>query len=174
MHCDQFLARIDSYIADDMNDAERADFRSHMGACRKCREVAFIKDPTLLFAAIPRREPDSAQIDACAQAVTALIRQDRLEQRMRSGVPRWMMAAAAVLVLAIGLGFVSMRSSAVSVPVAELGIDAVVATEVPAPKAEPPRVEVEMAGEGVRVYQFAQEEDAKTAVYFIVNSAMEL
>jgi len=30
-----------------------------------------------------------------------------------------------------------------------------------------------MAGEGVRVYQFAQEDDADTAVLYIVNPALE-
>ncbi len=38
----------------------------------------------------------------------------------------------------------------------------------------PPSVEVEMAGDDVRVYQFANEEDGDTAVYFIVNPALEL
>ncbi len=38
----------------------------------------------------------------------------------------------------------------------------------------PPTVEVEMAGEEVRVYHFAADEDDETAVYFIVNPAMEL
>ena len=31
-----------------------------------------------------------------------------------------------------------------------------------------------MAGEEVRVYQFAADDDSDTAVYFIVNPAMEL
>jgi hypothetical protein len=31
-----------------------------------------------------------------------------------------------------------------------------------------------MAGEDVRVYQFAADDDDDTAVYFIVNPAMEL
>jgi hypothetical protein len=46
-----------------------------------------------------------------------------------------------------------------------------------APAAEaaaPPTVEVEMAGEGVRVYQFASDGDPDTAAYFIVNPALEL
>jgi hypothetical protein len=35
-------------------------------------------------------------------------------------------------------------------------------------------VEVDMNGDDVRVYQFATEEDTDTAVYFIVNPALEL
>jgi len=31
-----------------------------------------------------------------------------------------------------------------------------------------------MAGEEVRVYQFATDEDDDTAIYFVVNPAMEL
>jgi hypothetical protein len=38
----------------------------------------------------------------------------------------------------------------------------------------PPTVEVDMAGEEVRVYQFANEADTDTAVYFIVDPALEL
>ena len=38
---------------------------------------------------------------------------------------------------------------------------------------EPPSIEVEMADETVRVYQFAADDD-DTAVYFVVNPAMEL
>jgi hypothetical protein len=173
MHCDQFLVRIDAYVADDaddMDDAERRSFRSHLETCRTCREVAFASDPTLLFAAVPRREPDSARIDACAQAVSALIHQDRLEKKMRRRAPRWMMAAAAVLFLMIGIGAVWMGSP-LSI---DAGSELAIATEVPAPDVDPPQVEVDMSGEGVRVYQFAQKEDANTAVYFIVNSAMEL
>jgi hypothetical protein len=43
-----------------------------------------------------------------------------------------------------------------------------------AESAAPPTVEVEMAGEGVRVYQFATDGDPDTAAYFIVNPALEL
>jgi hypothetical protein len=39
---------------------------------------------------------------------------------------------------------------------------------------EPPTVEVEMSDEDVRVYQFADDDDTDTAVYFIVNPALEL
>jgi hypothetical protein len=38
----------------------------------------------------------------------------------------------------------------------------------------PPSVEVEMRGEDVRVYQFASEKDADTAVYLIIDPALEL
>jgi len=170
MYCEQFLVRIDAYLNEDMDDAERAAFRSHLGTCRECREVAEISDPTLLFASIPQREPNSAQVDACVSAVTALIHQDRLTRRMRTGVRGWMMAAAAVLFLVIGIGTMSLRSPAVI----DAGTEVAVAAEAATPDVKPPQVEVDMVGEGVRVYQFAHEEDANTAVYFIVNSAMEL
>ncbi|MEJ2190514.1 MAG: hypothetical protein P8Y93_14140 [Acidobacteriota bacterium] len=38
----------------------------------------------------------------------------------------------------------------------------------------PPTVEIDMAGEDVRVYRFATDENQDTAVYFVVNPAMEL
>jgi hypothetical protein len=39
---------------------------------------------------------------------------------------------------------------------------------------QPPRIEVDMAGEGVRVYQYADQQDGDTAVTFIVNPQLEL
>ena len=41
------------------------------------------------------------------------------------------------------------------------------------PPQPPPQVEVDMPGEGVRVYHFASEDDRNTAVLFIVNPALE-
>jgi hypothetical protein len=38
----------------------------------------------------------------------------------------------------------------------------------------PPRIEVDMVGEGVRVYQYADQQDGDTAVTFIVNPQLEL
>jgi len=39
---------------------------------------------------------------------------------------------------------------------------------------EPPQVEINMDGEDVRIYRFASDEDENTAMWFIVNPAMEL
>jgi hypothetical protein len=51
---------------------------------------------------------------------------------------------------------------------------AVEAQREPELQKSPPTVEVEMPGEEVRVYQFANDEDGDTAVYFIVDPALEL
>ena len=170
MHCDQFVEKIDAYLAEELGENDRRTFRDHLAACPECRAQAIAADPTLLFALGGRPEPDPARVDACAAAVTALIHQDRLQQRMRPRVPRWMMAAAAVLFMVLGGAALWQRAPAGPVSNPEIAV----AEDVTAPEAAPPRVEVDMVGEGVRVYQFAQDEDDNTAVCFIVNAAMEL
>ncbi len=37
----------------------------------------------------------------------------------------------------------------------------------------PPQVQVDMTDEGVRIYQYADDGDSSTAVYYIVNPALE-
>ena len=77
-------------------------------------------------------------------------------------------AAAVVMVVSGGLAWRSMTGDeGVGRPAAETaqGIDA---------RVTPPSVEVEVAGDNVRVYQFATDGGSDTAVYFIVDPALEL
>ncbi len=83
---------------------------------------------------------------------------------------RWMaVAAAATIVMSGGIAWRTMvgGGSGTSQPVADARRDAELQNS-------PPTVEVEMSGEEVRVYQFANDADADTAVYFIVDPALEL
>ena len=110
----------------------------------------------------------------CGAAVTARVRQERLERRLGERRQPWLAAAAAALVV-VGAGVV-WRLMPPTSP-ATLGVPpaTVTAAEAPGPekRTEPPRVNVDMPGEGIRIYQYAQEPDDDTAVYFIVNPAME-
>lgn len=171
MHCDQFLVALDDYLDDRLDADVRREFRRHLAECRRCRDAAMAVDPTMLFVAAPRPEPDELQVEACVAGVEALIRQQRLERQLRPR-HRSFMAAAAAVVLLLGAGavwrFAGPEETAQSA--AETGV--AVASDV-AVEDEPPRVEVNMGDDAVRVYQFAQEEDADTAVYFIVNASLE-
>jgi len=127
-------------------------------------------EPSLLFAMGEPMPVDLAQIEVCAAVVTGQIRQQRLTGRLR-GHRRPLLAAAAACVLAlIGASVWQLLP---------LGEDAIPALSIDTGTvadsgATPPTIEVEMSGEDVRVYQFANEEDNDTAVYFIVNPALEL
>ena len=98
------------------------------------------------------------------------IRQQRIDRRIHGRGRQWLAAAAMVVVSLVGVtGWRLLSSDGGEAPM--LAVAQVQATEQTVP---PPRVEVDMPGEGVRVYQYADEDDSDTAVYFIVNPAMEL
>jgi hypothetical protein len=97
------------------------------------------------------------------------IRQDRLERRLHRRRPWMAAAAAAIMVVGGGIAWRTVIDGGSGAPQ-----PAVEVQQDPGLQISPPTVEVEMAGEGVRVYQFANDEDADTAVYFIVDPALEL
>ena len=170
MDCKVFRELLDSYLEESLDEDRRRSIRSHLRECASCRERALSDDPSLLFAAAPETPASQADVEACAAAVTARIRQQRLARRLHRRRRPWLAAAAAVVIMIAG---------GLSWKVMLTGVE----TPIP-PRAEtdsrdnarsaPPTVEVEMAGEEVRVYQFAADDDDDTAVYFIVNPAMEL
>ena len=170
MNCMEFRELLGSYLEESLEEERRRMFRRHLRECASCRERAVSEDPTLLFAAAPETPVSEADIEACAAAVTAQIKQQRLARSLSRRRRPWLAAAAAaVIMIAGGLSLKGILGS-VETPIpatAEIQIheDA---------RSVPPTVEVEMAGEDVRVYQFAVDEDDDTAVYFIVNPAMEL
>lgn len=170
MNCETFEGLIEAYLADDLDDLRRRGFRDHLGSCRECRDKAIEADCSLILSAAPRREEDPQKIEAVTQAVMGQIRQQRIERRLRRPRRRWLAAAAMVVVALMGVTGWRVLSSGdgneTTLTVAEVN-----AVERTAP---PPRLEVDMAGEGVRVYQYADDDDGDTAVYFIVNPAMEL
>ena len=170
MNCLEFRELLDAYLEESLEEERRRMFRRHLRECASCREQAVSDDPTLLFSAAPETPVSEADIEACAAAVTTQIKQRRLARSLSRRRRPWLAAAAAaVIMIAGGLSWKVMHGE--------------FATPIP-PRTEtrshedarsvPPTVEVEMAGEEVRVYQFASDGDDDTAVYFVVNPAMEL
>lgn len=174
MSCEQFRASLREYVDDRMDGPARTTFRHHLRQCAACRRWAVAEEPSLLFALGAAPAPRPETVEACVSAVTARIRQERLERRLGERRQPWLAAAAAALVV-VGAGVV-WRLMPPPSP-ATLGVPpaTVTAAEAPGPekRTEPPRVDVDMPGEGIRIYQYAQEPDDDTAVYFIVNPAME-
>ena len=181
MSCDVYRELLPAYLDDSLDEVRRAGFRAHLRSCSECRELAFAEEPTLVFSLSRRREASPERIEACVASVVAGVRQERLQRQLRSPRRPWLAAAAAVVLAIIaatawwtrgnlpgdGPEFqADAQEAAVSIPAASE--NSPVATE------PPPRVEVDMAQEEVRVYQYAIGDDATTGAVFIVNPAMEL
>jgi len=168
MRCADMAELLDAYLADALDGPRRNAVRSHLRTCERCREAAVQADLSLLFVAAPPGEPDPARLEDVTRAVVAQIRQQRLQRRLVHRQP-WLAAAAALVLALIAVaGWRLLAPAGGSEPVP--AVDAQVA-EAPSP---PPRIEVDMAGEGVRVYQYADQQDGDTAVTFIVNPQLEL
>jgi anti-sigma factor RsiW len=161
---------LDAYLDETIEEEQRPRFRRHLRECPSCGEMARSMDPSLLFAMAESEPVDLARVEACSVAVVGQIRQQRLARRMRGNRNSWLAAVAAVAIAVIGaVAWQLAPGLGDPVPVVSLDADTPAGVE-----AVPPTVEVEMPGDDVRVYQFAQEEDDDTAVYFIVNPALEL
>ena len=170
MKCELFREQLGPYVEDSLDEERRRWFRRHLRECAECRTLALAEDPSLIFAVGEAAPADPARIEACVANVTAQIRQQRLARRLRSRSRPWMAAAAAmIVVVSAGLAWQSIFGGAEHAPVS------MAETPVEERVAAPPTVEVDMPEEDVRVYQFANDDDdADTAVYFIVNPALEL
>lgn len=170
MECSSFRRQLPPYLEESLDDATRARVRDHLATCADCRSWAVAEDPTLLLVASQPAETSPVEVDNCARAVMAQVRQRRLERRLGGRRRPWL-AAAAVAVMAVGAGVVWRAGSPGTDPVA--GVDATGPTTVAAEPGPPPRVEVDMPGADVRVYQWAESDDSDTAVYHIVNPALD-
>lgn len=169
MRCDDVVGALDEYLADSLDGARRDALRAHLRSCGRCREVAIGRDPSLLFVLARPSEPDPARVEEATRAVIGQIRQQRLERRLGRRPRPWLAAAAMVVVsLSAVVGWRLLAPDAGSP--APAGGEVQVA-DSPSP---PPRIEVDMSGEGVRVYQYADRQDSDTAVTFIVNPELEL
>jgi anti-sigma factor RsiW len=180
MNCASCRELLTAYLDETLDEVRRNQFRTHLRSCARCREHALGEEPTLVFALTDRPEPEPAEVEACVAAVVAGIRHDRLRRQLRSPRRGWLAAAAAVLIAVtatatwwlasnrvIGIAPVQADARGAQIPVAA------VAERAPAMVEPPPRVEVDMTENEVRVYQYATEDDATGAI-FIVNPAMEL
>lgn len=170
MNCEIFREMIGSYVDETLEEGRRPWFRTHLRECPTCRESALRKEPSLLFVMAPATPGEPGAVEACAAAVMGRIRQDRLERRLHRRRRPWMAAAAAAIVMVSG----GLAWRTVIGGWSGTLRPAVEAQREPELQKSPPTVEVEMPGEEVRVYQFANDEDGDTAVYFIVDPALEL
>ncbi len=169
MNCEVFREQLDSYFEESMDEDRRRWFRRHIRECAACRKRALISDPSLIFTVGGEMPVDTEGVEHCVRAVTAQIRQQRMTRRLHGNRRPWLAAAAAiVMVVSVGLIWTSIFGGTEKQPTA------VVESAVEQPTTTPPTLEVDMPGEDVRVYQFANEENEHTAVYFIVNPALEL
>jgi anti-sigma factor RsiW len=182
MSCETIRELLAAYLDDSLDEVRRSAFRAHLRSCASCRQIALAEEPTLIFALGEHREADPARVEACVTAVTAGIRQQRLQRRLRQpNRPPWLAAAAAVLMTVAGVGGWWLGSERGNEPAA-LQADAMSsaeagatpAGEIPTDVEPPPRIEVDMTQEEVRVYQYAIDDDASTGAVFIVNPGMEL
>jgi anti-sigma factor RsiW len=169
MNCEIFRKMIGSYIDETLDEDRRDWFRSHLRECVACRNRALREEPSLFFTAAQDPPVNVEAVEACVSSVTARIRHDRLERRLNRNYRPWLaVAAAAIIVLGGGIAWLGMTGYGLpSKPSAESSRSFEV-------KTPPPSVEVEMESDTVRVYQFAAEDNSDSAMYFIVDPAMEL
>lgn len=172
MDCQRFMLSIDDYIEERLDRDGRKAFRGHLQTCAQCRAEAAAVEPSFLMMAGILPEIDGMAVSDCTESVSALIRQDRLQRQIGSRPKHWL-AAAAMVVVVLGGGFLwrvapwDVDSQPPTVIVAE-------SDEAVEGVAPPPTVEVQMPQSDVRIYQFAGSDKETTAVYFVVNEEMEL
>jgi anti-sigma factor RsiW len=169
MDCPRFHELLDDYLADRLDELDRSAFRAHLRSCDACRAAVSVIEPTLLFATLPEARVTEREIEDCVTAVSARIRQDRLERRLapRRRAP-WLAAAASIIVL-LGAG-VLWRSGTPAPGGSAVPTPGIAAAE----NAPPPRVEIESGSAGMRVYQYAGGAGDNTAAVFIVDEGLEL
>ena len=180
MSCDAYRELISAYLDDSLDEVRRTGFRAHLRSCARCREFALGKDPSLALILGEPKPAEAERVEACVTAVMAGIRRDRLERRLRPSRRPWLAAAAAVVIAVVAASWWYLApadpeaAAAVQVEAVTVAEDgAAVDTEAPV-RVEPPRVEVDMTQEEVRVYRYAIGDDDSTGAVFIVNPAMEL
>lgn len=169
MQCSEFRDALEQYLDDGLDESTRESFRRHLRACPECRTWAIGLEPTLVFAAVEPPAADSRRVAECTASVMAQIRQERLARGLRPRRTRWLAAAAGLMIAIVaGVGWRLAQDERSASPTT-----AVEAREESDAEVVPPRVQVNMPGEGIRVYQFADDENHNTAVYYIVNPALE-
>lgn len=164
MTCNEIRRLLPQYLGLELPAAVDAGVREHVSRCAACRESLTGLEPTLVFTfGAAEAEAPSEEF---TQSVMAGIHQRRFERRVSRQRLRWVLGAAAAVLLAL-TGVVAVHETTVPTPQ--------VAAHQPsgaAPAAEPAFVEVD--GDGVRVYEMAGGQAAPVQVAFIVDPRMEL
>jgi len=181
MSCEDYRELLDEYLDDSLDEVRRAGFRAHLKKCAECRALAIAEDPSFLLSMAGRPEPSADRIEACVIGVMTGIRQEQLQERLRPSRRPWFAAAAAVVLAIIASTFWWMNGAEpIETPPMQADaqetemLDQTAPEGVPEATEPPPRVEVDMTQEEVRVYQYAIGDDGSTGAVFIVNPAMEL
>lgn len=174
MQCHEFINLMPHYLDDSLDEAQRRLWRQHLRSCAECRTRALNEDPSLLLSMSAPASVDRLRVDACVANVGALIRQESLKQRIHRPTKWWVAAAAAVLLM-ISAG-VFRATAPGSTPL--LASTDATSTAKPAKttpeKVQPPRMDLDMTRDGLRMYQFAGSGDENSAAYFIVDENLEL
>lgn len=109
MSCDRWRELLPFESVDDMGQARRRDFLSHLRACSSCRRMATETDPTLAFSLLQPERVEEGEVEEIRHTVQAMRRVRALEaswsQRARQGLAA---GAFAALVL-IGVLLVPQR-----------------------------------------------------------------
>jgi predicted anti-sigma-YlaC factor YlaD len=181
MSCEDYRELLSDYLEDDLDDVRRTGLRAHLSRCAECRDAAIALDPTFMLTLAGRPEPPADRIEACVTGVMAGIRQEKLQRRLQPSRRPWFAAAAAVILAVVASTVWWMGGTQpTETPALQADANEVEVLEPAAPEASteaaepPPRVEVDMTQEEVRVYQYAIGDDGTTGAVFIVNPAMEL
>jgi hypothetical protein len=106
MNCTDCKAKLPGFVLDDLDVEERREVEKHLGSCAACRAerdaLAMVHGA---MKSVPDVETSQARRDAVAGAMAAA-RQEILERAMVAPKPsrwKWISAAAAVVVAAVGL-----------------------------------------------------------------------
>lgn len=174
MSCEEFDRLLQAYLDERLEGEPRAEVRRHLSSCPRCRERALGREPTLLLTLAERRPPRPRDVEACVASVMSQVRQGELGRRIHRPRRRWWLAAAAAAAVAIGAG-VTWRGGWVDGPPAAPTVRPAVvgAADDLGQPGPPPRFEVDMPADQIRVYQYAEDRDGDSAVYFVVNPALE-
>ena len=171
MNCDEFLRLLPLYLDEKLEGDRRADWRRHLRECRSCRNRALAEEAGLFPVLGTPPDIDVAGVEHCVLSLGAMIRQERLRKRMRPARKWWYAAAAAVLLLISGGLYRMERGEPAALMVSETLQPTATAV---VREHQPPRMDVEMSHQGIRVYQFADTGDGNSAAYFIVDEDLEL
>jgi anti-sigma factor RsiW len=98
MNCAELRDRFDAYVAGTLSDAESVAFESHLDTCIACHEALANHDrPLGATAKLPRSVSPPADLWPGIEQELA----SRRRLRGRVTLPGWLLAAAAVLVIAV-------------------------------------------------------------------------
>jgi len=171
MNCSEFLKNLPRYLDEAIDGTERQSWREHLNQCSSCREIALGRDPSLILSAGLSQTIDQEGVDVCLANLNSMIRQEKLKRRMGHS-SKWWYAAAAAVFLMISANFLPRFSPEAGLGQRAEAVPTVVVSDQH--EVQPPRMDIDMARDGLRIYQFADAGDENAVAYFIVDESLEL